>query len=263
MPNRSTDENIVRLYRRLLNSRDLRDQRKQFPVDGIRNIVAAEQNRWQIQHIIRSRTLLKSLAGRTAVATLQARQIPVTDVSPEQFRSLNRQPRASGVLAIVGQKLQSLAEVTPAQHAIWIAMTRIRSQGNLGTLMRSSAALGGSGLIFIGDNPDPFDPNVLRSAMGSTFRQTLIRTSWSELNHESCKGWTIIGADASATQNVAHTKFPRGSIIMLGDERKGLSSRQKVACQQLVKIPMRPESDSLNIAIAGSILLYQAQREIS
>lgn len=98
--------------------------------------------------------------------------------------------------------------------------------------------------------------------MGSAFRQTLIRTSWSELNRESNNGWTIIGADASATQNISNTKFPKGSIIMLGDERKGLSSRQKAACQQLVKIPMRPDSDSLNIAIAGSILLYQAQREI-
>lgn len=258
MPHRSSDENVVRLYRRLQTDRDFRDQCQQFPVEGIRNIVVAEQNHWQIEYVIRSRVLLRSLAGRTAVASLQSKKVPITDVSPEQFRSLNRQPRASGLLAIVRQKLLALAEVRPASHPVWIAITRIRSQGNLGTLLRSSAAFGGCGLILIGDNPDPFDPNVLRSAMGSAFRQQFVRTSWAELNHQSNRAWTIIGADSSATQSIDETDFPPGSIIMLGDERKGLSSRQKAACHRLVKIPMLPQSDSLNVAIAGSILLYQA-----
>lgn len=258
MPKSTSDENVVRLYRRLQADRDFRDQTQLFPVEGIQNTASAEQNRWQVTHLIRSRILLRSLAGRTLVGSLQAQGVPVTDVSPERFRSLNRQPRASGLLAIVKQKLLTMDDIAPMTHPVWIAVTRSRSAGNLGTLLRSSAAFGGCGIICVGDNPDPFDPSVLRSAMGSVFRQNFVCTNWTELNRLREGRWTIIGADSSAEQSFQHFNFPNGTIIMLGDERKGLSTRHKSACHQFVKIPMQPDSDSLHVAIAGSILLQQA-----
>lgn len=98
--------------------------------------------------------------------------------------------------------------------------------------------------------------------MGSVFRQQFIRTSWSELLSSDFK-WTIFGADAAGSESVCQQTFPVGSIIMLGDERKGLSLRQKQSCDRLIRIPMTPDSDSLNLAIAGSIILHHATQTIS
>ena len=258
MSQSATDHATVGFCRQLQSKRSFRDHHKQFLADGVRNVIAALDNDWHVERVIRSKTLLRSAVGRDVVTKLKARDVPLSDVSPEAFRALSQQPRASGIAAIVRQQVGSLASVTPKCHPLWVALSRIRSLGNLGTLLRTSAAVGGCGLMMFGDDVDPFDPAVVRATMGSLFRQTFIRTSWSELKAAGPVGWQIVGADVSAHHSFRQACFPPGTILMLGDERKGLSTRQRLHCDQFVRIPMMPETDSLNVATAGSLLLYEA-----
>jgi TrmH family RNA methyltransferase len=71
----------------------------------------------------------------------------------------------------------------------------------------------------------------------------------------------VAGASPNGTVDYDRQKYPRPTVLMLGEERKGLSARQRSLCHQLVRIPMRPSSDSLNLGVAGSLLLYQILRE--
>ena len=158
--------------------------------------------------------------------------------------------------------MKPIRKLNPTSFPLWIALSRIRSAGNLGTLLRTSAAVGGCGVMLFGDDVDPYDPAVIRAAMGGIFRQTFVRTSWAQFARAKSAGWKVIGADVGAETGFREASFPQGTILMLGDERKGLSSRQKQHCDQFVRIPMLPETDSLNVATAGSLLLYEAAAKL-
>jgi TrmH family RNA methyltransferase len=95
---------------------------------------------------------------------------PFVRVSPEEFRRVSMTERASGIAAIFQQRILKLDEIKPRDSTCWTALSDIRSLGNLGTLIRTSAAVGAGGFILIGDKIDPFDPSVVRATMGALFK---------------------------------------------------------------------------------------------
>ncbi len=137
----------------------------------------------------------------------------------------------------------------------------VRSPGNLGTLVRTSEAVGGAGFILVGPRIDPFDPAVVRASMGAIFRQAFIRT-----NGRSLRNWLrrhclrAVGASPDGPAELHRFGFPRPTVLVLGEEREGLSPPQRGLCADLVRIPMVGAADSLNLAVAGSLLLYEVYR---
>src|SRR5262249_35438570 len=148
-----------------------------FFAEGIRNFVEAVDHSFSIDSLIYSERLLISPIARKLVRRLKRAGVPFARVSPEQFRAISQTERASGVAAIFRQGVQRLDQIDPNQHICWTALNYIRSLGNLGTLLRTSAAVGAAGLILIGDSIDPFDPNVVRATMGAIFKQSIVRTT--------------------------------------------------------------------------------------
>jgi TrmH family RNA methyltransferase len=186
---------------------------------------------------------------------------PFAGVSPEEFRKISITERASGIAAIFRQPILKLGEVTPGNSICWTAISDIRSLDNFGTLIRTSAAVGAGGFILIGERVDPFDPGVVRTSMGALFKQKLIRTNFKELqlwirNHKL----QVVGASPNGPVDYDKAGYKTGSIIMLGNERYGLTENEQALCQQLVRIPMVSGMDSLNVAVAGSLLLYEVFR---
>ena len=134
----------------------------------------------------------------------------------------------------------------------------MRSPGNLGTLIRTSEAVGGAGFIFIGGSVDPFDPDVVRASMSSLFNQKFVRTSLSALRHWICdRKISTIGASPDGMTDFHQFNYPPSTLVFLGEERQGLTPQQRDLCQHLVRIPMVGAVDSLNLAVAGSLLMYE------
>ena len=137
----------------------------------------------------------------------------------------------------------------------------VRSEGNLGTLIRTSEAVGGAGFILVGPRIDPFDPAVVRASMGALFRQAFIRTT-----HGSLRNWLrrhrcrAVGASPDGSAELHRFDYPRPTILVLGEERGGLTPLQRELCSHLVRIPMVGAADSLNLGVAGSLLLYDVYR---
>ena len=137
----------------------------------------------------------------------------------------------------------------------------VRSEGNLGSLLRTSEAIGGAGFILVGPRIDPFAPAVVRASMGALFGQTFIRT-----NDHSLRNWVrrhrcrVIGASPDGSAELHRFDYPRPTILVLGEERQGLTTFQRGLCSDLVRIPMVGVADSLNLAVAGSLLLYEVYR---
>ena len=186
---------------------------------------------------------------------------PSTKMSPADVHRMANSEDPRGLLAIVSQNVIPLDAVTPFSGLCWLAVESVRSPGNLGTLLRTSECVGGAGLIVIGDGADPYDPACVRATMGAILRQRIVYASFDAL-----RTWTrrhrvgIAGTSPSAKADYRSVDYRRSPVILLGSERKGLSPGVSTQCDVNVRIPMAPDcrGDSLNVSIAGSLMLYEA-----
>jgi TrmH family RNA methyltransferase len=151
----------------------------------------------------------------------------------------------------------------PAPSDLWLALEHVCSPGNLGTLLRTSEAVGATGLVALGAGVDPWDPAVVRATMGALFTRRIVRAGARVLRAWARRhGVAIVGADGEGARDFREVSYRRPVVLVLGDERKGLSPVQRAACDELVRIPMTGRTDSLNVAVAKktwrSVLLYEA-----
>jgi TrmH family RNA methyltransferase len=254
-------ESTLAEIERLQSDRTHRDTRRAFFVEGVRNVVQAIENGFDIETLLYSDQLLTVPIARRLVRDRTRSGVPTLRVSPETFRRVSRTHRASGVGAIVAQRWSPLHGVSPKAGLCWVVLEAIRSVGNLGSLIRTSEAVGGAGFILIGTRIDPYDPAVVRASMGALFRQKLIRTSYRSLSHWFRRhGCRVIGASPDGSAELHRFDYPRPTILILGEERQGLTPVQRGLCSCLVRIPMVGVADSLNLAVAGSLLLYEVYR---
>ena len=247
--------------RKLQADRRYRDQHRLFFIEGVRNFVETVDQGFPIETLLYSEKLLTAPLARKFVRQLKRAGVPFARVSPEAFRSISRAEHASGIGAILRQRIQALEHIQPDQFSCWTVLSHVQSLGNFGTLLRTSAAIGASGFILLGHQIDPYEPVVVRATMGALFKQTLVRT-----NVERFRDWiethrlAVIGASPDGVVEYDQVRYTRPTVLLLGNERSGLTEEQRSLCQQIVRIPMVSGTDSLNLAVAGSLLLYAVFR---
>ncbi|MGL5805628.1 MAG: TrmH family RNA methyltransferase [Xenococcaceae cyanobacterium] len=256
----SVESTLVKIEK-LQRDRRYRDACKLFYIEGVKNFVRAIDNNFELVTIIYSEKLLTAPLARKLVRQSRRAGTYTLSVTPEQFRRISKTEKASGIGAIVRQRWFGLHNVLPNAGLCWIVLETVRNTGNLGTLIRTSEALGGAGFILVGTSIDPYDPNIVRPSMSAIFRQKLIRTNFDRLQNwmrrHHCQA---IGASSDGTIAIDRFKYPQSTILFLGEERQGLTQKQRDLCQSLVKIPMIGEADSLNLAVAGSLMMYEVYR---
>lgn len=252
----------LKAVRRLQSDRRYRDGRGAFFIEGVRNFVQAVDHRHDdIVAIIYSKKLLTAPLARKLVRRSRRAGIPTLRVSPEQFRTFSQMQRASGVSAIVRQRWTPLEAASIDAGLFWVVLGLVRSAGNLGTLIRTSEAVGGAGFILLDPAVDAYSPVVVRASMGAHFRQRFIRTSYQALERWiNENGGHVTGASPDGALNFHHVAYPGPTLLLLGEERQGLSAHQRTLCDQLVRIPMVGQADSLNLGVAGSLLMYEVLR---
>jgi len=247
--------------RKLQDDRRYRDQHRLFFIEGVRNFVEAVDHKFPIETLLYSEKLLTAPLARKFVRQLKRAGVPFARASPEAFRSVSRAEHASGVAAILHQRIQTLEQIQPDRLACWTVLSEVQSLGNFGTLLRTSAAIGGAGFILLGHQIDPYEPVVVRSTMGALFKQTLVRTNVERFRHWiQTHNLSVIGASPDGVVEYDRVRYTRPTVLLLGNERSGLTDEQRSLCQQIVRIPMVGEVDSLNLAVAGSLVLYAVFR---
>ncbi|MDG4550224.1 MAG: RNA methyltransferase [Candidatus Contendobacter sp.] len=258
---RADTPEILAHSRALQASRKLRDAQRVFFIEGIRNFLSALDHEWEIESTLYSERLLKSGIARSKIRSLARQGIPTFKLSPEEFRSISTTQQASGVAALVKQRTWPLEYDGLTRGPLWLVVQSLQSNGNLGSLLRTSMAVGGCGLIVVGEEVDPFNPDLIRASMGSFFAQKIIATTMPKLKTQCRKhSLQIVGACPKALSTHFGFKFEHPSLIVLGNERSGLSPELRDLCTDFVYIPMAENIDSLNVSVAGSILMYEAMR---
>jgi len=137
-----------------------------------------------------------------------------------------------------------------------ILLDGLQDPGNVGTIVRTANAFRISSVILTGGCADPYNPKAVRATMGAIFRQRIGFMSISDLEVAKRDGARLIGAALGENSKDVSSVVLKGSIIAIGSEGQGLSGQVLALCDECVMIPIAPECESLNAAIAAAIIIY-------
>jgi TrmH family RNA methyltransferase len=197
--------------------------------------------------------------ARAMVEACLRAQVEVLEVSAQVMAKLAARDNPQSLLGVYRQRWsQAPVADTVAPGALWLALEKVRDPGNLGTIIRTADAVGASGLILAGTCCDPFSRECVRATMGSIFAVPLARMEQGAFVG-LVKAWPgdSVGTHLSARLDFRKTKYRYPALIVMGAEGPGLSAEAAAACKRLVRIPMAGKLDSLNLAVATALVLYQ------
>lgn len=152
-----------------------------------------------------------------------------------------------------------LSSLDRGSASIWLVAQAIRDPGNLGTMLRTGDAVGAGGLILLDDCADPFSVETVRASMGAIFTQRLAQARWDEFIVWLREGeGQLVAASLRDSEDYRGAPYASPCFLMVGNESQGLPQAYEDACDLRVKIPMLGRADSLNAAVAGAVLAYEA-----
>jgi TrmH family RNA methyltransferase len=243
---------------RELHNRAERDRTGKFFVTGMRFVIQAAQQGAHIESLIIAPQLLTSVPAQRLVRRLRQSGIACLEVPSEVLHSISLVDDPQGIGAVIRQRWETLPNVKPERELCWLAIDAVQSPGNLGTILRCCDAVGCAGVILLGKATDPYDPACVRASMGALFAQKFVRCTPEEFmawkHRHSC---LLVGTSPHAGDDYQKVTYPAPVVLFMGSERKGLPPEFQALCDRMVKIPMVGTSDSLNLAIATSVLLYE------
>jgi len=257
---------VFQLFETLKTNRSKRHRQGVFLVEGVKSINEALRNDWRVQSFLYSFERPLSDWATCLLAGIK------TDVNYELTQplmdKLSDKTDTSELLAIVYMREEAPFEHT--ENPVFVLFDRPSNKGNLGTLLRSCDALGANGLILTGHSIDIYDPEVIRSSMGSFFRVPFLRLSSNEeietlftgLKNEY-PGLQLIGTTAHRKHTICELNLTGPVLFMIGNETEGLNRRLTEQCDILATIPMRADAaaTSFNVSCAATVMLYEAARQ--
>lgn len=243
---------------RALHQKKARDESGLFLVEGILHVGEAAEAGWEFEWLLYAPEQLKSEFGRQLVEKLSHNGVRCQPVSASAFESFAEKENPQGLAAVVRQRSHSLDSLPAASFPFLTALVAPQDPGNVGTILRTLDAVGVDGLILLDGGADPYHVSAVRASMGTLFWKPFVRTSFSEFARWAKEnGHRLIGTSARGTVDYHDLKLDaRPTILLLGNEQKGLSAEQIAACDDLVSLPMRGRASSLNLAVAAGVLLY-------
>jgi TrmH family RNA methyltransferase len=201
--------------------------------------------------------------GRALISNLNA---PCVSVSDEAFGSLSDTEVHQGLALLARTPHTGAAQFLPGKpetSPLFLALHRINNPSNAGALLRTAEAVGATGVIATAGTTYLFAPKALRGSMGAAFRLPLwVGASLAEVAQKLRQdGVTVICADARARPNHTEINWTAPCALLVGAEAHGLSEAERTLTDAQIRIPMRPQVESLNVAVAAGIILYEAARQ--
>jgi len=244
---------------RALEMRKVRKETGLFVAEGASLLITARQHGFQPQTLVYRTGSGTSGATRGLVEWALKAGAEVLEVSEAVLGKLASKDNPQSMLAVFRQRWGALPAAKTAGRAdVWVALEEVRDPGNLGTIIRTVDAVGAAGVILIGAACDPYSRECVRATMGSVFAVPLIKTS-REAFLAWRKGWSgdVVGTHLDAREDFRNAAYKAPVLLVMGSEGPGLSQAVAGACTKVVKIPMAGGLDSLNLAVATALVLYQ------
>jgi len=243
---------------RSLHERKYRKQTGLFLAEGMR--------------ICREAISLGQVPRKLVYATSRAHDKPVRElidacrgaggrslaVSEDLLSRISRKDNPQMVIGAFEARFAAADVIVPKDNKLWVALDRVRDPGNLGTIMRTADAVGATGVILIDDCTDPYSLEAVRASMGAIFNCQLVKLSQDEFC-AFAKSWPgeIIGTALQASVDYRTADYSKATIMLMGNEQAGLPDKLIDATTTCIRMPMMGRSDSLNLAVATGVSLYE------
>ena len=249
---------------RALTQKKHREETGQFLAEGLKLVIDALDLGWTIRTLIYAKNAkTRPHVEATALKALNSGAL-VLEVSEKVLSAVTRRDNPQMVVGVFEQRYGNLERQTPSGTETWLALDRVRDPGNLGTIIRTADAAGAAGIVLVGETTDPFALETVRATMGSIFAVPLYRASaadfltWTGRHKAPLIGTHLEGAVDYRT--IDYRKGPQ--VLLMGNEQQGLPGELSAACTALARIPQQGRADSLNLAVATGLMLFEARRHL-
>jgi len=249
---------------KLIRSLDMRKTRREhglFVAEGAKVVATARDVGWAPRAMLVERGTAERGIIRELCVWAASFGAELIEAPAAVLEKVSQRDNPQKVLGVFPQRLAGLPAPADLSSAdVLIVLEEARDPGNVGTVIRTADAAGAKGVVLVGNCCDPYSREAVRASMGSIFSVPLMTASRGELIALAGR-WpgAVVGTHLSGTADFRKTY--RGPVLlMMGGEGPGLSPEVAKAATELVKIPMTGRADSLNLAIATALLLYEIRR---
>ena len=258
----STSNPLVRRVRKLRH-RKYRESENVFLIEGIAHVRQAIDNGADIEQILVSPDLLTSRPTLDVVAAQEASGTRVTRLGREAFESIMERDHPSGLAATVRSTDHPLTTLTAAPGDFFDALYDVGNPGNLGSIIRTVDAVGGHGVIIVGDSTDHRHPAAVKASMGTLFTVPIFQTkslddlfAWSMMENVR-----VVTTSVRGDRLLWDTSFEEPTLFLFGSEAMGLPEEVLRRGDLSVRLPMDGAASSLNLAVAAGVILYEVRRQ--
>ncbi|MDH4414169.1 MAG: RNA methyltransferase [Rhizobium sp.] len=247
-----------------LSQKKSRDESRTFLAEGLKLVIDALDRGWTIRTLVYAKAGKgKPLVEKVAARTVAAGGL-VLEVSEKVRSSITRRDNPQMVAAVFEQRWTPLKDINPKGSETWIALDRVRDPGNLGTIIRTADAAGAAGVILVGDCTDPFSMETVRATMGSMFALPLVKTTPADfLKWKKSVDARLVATHLAGAVDYRTIDYKsKPVILMMGNEQSGLPDELAEAADKLARIPQVGMADSLNLAVATGVMLFEVRRHL-
>lgn len=259
----SPQNSKVKKIRALMKKKNRWSESK-FIVEGIRGVDQLLKDISRVDTVVYSDKLLESAQGKDLLGRISDCGVELINVSEEIFESLSDTQAPQYVMAVVNFSFEKLENVMKKDGENYlILLDRIQDPGNLGTIIRTAEALGFDGILLSEGTVDIYNPKVIRSTMGAILQIPIIyyedyRQAIEDLKSNEIK---IVSSSLDTDNMVYDVDLSRNVAIVIGNEGSGISDDIIASSDELIKIPMIGQAESLNAGIASGIIMYEVLRQ--
>lgn len=259
----SVSNPIVKDIRALAQKRH-RDETGLFLVEGLKLVLDGIEAGWELKTLVVSKAALQG--GSDILTRAVSRAVgfgaDVVEASAKVLEAIARRDNPQSAIGVFKRQLTPLARIRLEPGEVAVALDRVRDPGNLGTILRTADATGAKAVVLVGDCVDPFAIETVRATMGSIFAVPVVKAREAEfLEWRSGFAGTIVGTHMAGTVDFRDPDYAKAAtLLFMGNEQAGLSDQMAGACDLLVRIPQAGRADSLNLAVATGVMLFEARR---
>jgi RNA methyltransferase, TrmH family len=238
-----------------LKRRKARERQNLFVAEGVRCVEELLRSPLPVRGALVAPQLEEAPRGAALLAELERRQVALQRTSAAEFGSAAETESPQGVIAIAEVPDRSFASIPAGWKGVLLVLDAVQDPGNVGTILRTAAALGAVATAAMPGTVDLWNAKVVRSGMGAHFTHPAFGSTWDELDRFRERDRAVVlGADAAGRQP---NSPPDRALLVLGNEGAGLSPDARARANELVGLPLAHGIESLNVAVAAGILLYQ------
>lgn len=247
---------------RALAQKKTRDARSEFLCEGIQIVMHAAQNHAPIQRLVVAPELLKSDLARDFLRAQERQGTRIVRVSRAAFESFAERDNPSGLAAVVKMTPRAMETLNVDADARFVVLHQVSNPGNLGAILRTADAVCASGVIVLGAATDVYAPAAVKASRGALFTVPVVRVRAARefLEWARAHALRIVTTSDAAPQEFWRADLHPPLAVLFGSEGEGLPP-ELLQAGEAVRIPMSGQVDSLNLACAASVLLYEIERQ--